>query len=64
MITWEYKSALISNETMIDYIDALNIEGASGWQLVGEYMCEGVDESVCTFMRPAPLDPAGAFSDN
>jgi hypothetical protein len=36
---------------MVDYVDALNIEGDDGWELVVEYMAEGVDESVCTFKR-------------
>ena len=48
---YEYKVEVIPNADMIEYVDALNIEGDSGWELVAEYMAEGVDESVCTFKR-------------
>jgi hypothetical protein len=48
---YEYKVEVIPNADMVDYVDALNIEGDDGWELVVEYMAEGVDESVCTFKR-------------
>ena len=56
MIKWEYKTEVIPNDSVIDYIDALNLEGDKGWQVVTEYMCADVDESVVTFMRPRPFE--------
>lgn len=55
---WEYKVEVIPNGDPVDYVDALNLEGDDGWELVIEYMAEGVDESVCTFKRQrVALDP-------
>jgi len=48
---YEYKVHIIPNDDMVTYVDALNVEGDAGWELVVEYMAEGVDESVCTFKR-------------
>jgi len=48
---WEYKVDALPTEDHIEYVDALNILGDQGWELVVEMMCEGVDKSVCTFKR-------------
>jgi hypothetical protein len=48
---WEYKVEVITNEDMLEYVDALNMIGDSGWELVVEYQCADNENSVCTFKR-------------
>ena len=63
MIKWEYKIDTVPNHDMVDYIDALNILGDDGWEMVHEEMCADVDESVCTFKRQR-VDLEPTYSDN
>ena len=65
MARFEYKIATVPNGDELDYIDALNLLGEDGWELVHEEMCVDVEESVCTFKRQrSELNPSEAFSDN
>ena len=62
---YEYVVDTLPNDHPIDYVDALNLLGDEGWELVVEYMAEGVDESVCTFKRQImEINPTESICDN
>ena len=62
---YEYTVEIIPNEDMIDYVDALNVLGYEGWELIVEMMAEGVDESVCTFKRQlVEINPSDSICNN
>ena len=62
---YEYAVKTVPNEVMVEYLDALNLMGDDGWELVVEYMCEGVEESLCTFKRQrVEINPTESICDN
>ena len=62
---WEYMVDVIPNDDPHEYVDALNELGDDGWELVVEYMAEGVDESICTFKKQlAEINPKDGICNN